>query len=165
MHMKQISCGSPKCANVPSMRKDDDGPTGRAIYEKWGDAALAGYQAVPDLLFKHQTDLKLNTTEMVVLLNVLMHWWYREKKPFPRPTTIARRMGTTTRTVQRAIVRMRRAGLLTEERDELGRTMLDPQPPRRPIGRIRADGRRFSYKDERGGSSGVAQLDRASALI
>ena len=53
-------------------------------HEKWGAAALAGFQTVPDLLLKHQKTLKISSAEMVVLLNVLMHWWYRDQMPFPR---------------------------------------------------------------------------------
>jgi hypothetical protein len=63
----------------------------------------AEFQIVPDLLLKNQKTLGLNATEMVVLLNVLMHWWHRDQKPFPRSTTIAKRMGITVRTVQRAL--------------------------------------------------------------
>jgi hypothetical protein len=65
------------------------GPT----HEKWGAAALAGFQTVPDLLLRHQKTLKISSAEMVVLLNVLMHWWYRDQMPYPRPTTIARSTG------------------------------------------------------------------------
>jgi helix-turn-helix protein len=103
-------------------------PTGGAVYEKWGEAARAGFQAVPDLLFKHQDDLKLNPTELVVLLNVLMHWWYRNQKPFPRPTTIARRMGRTVRTVQRAIAKLETEGLLVRQMGQNKMRVLDPDP-------------------------------------
>ena len=40
---------------------------------KWG-LALDGGQVLPDLLLKHQRDLKLTTTDMVVLLNLTMAW-------------------------------------------------------------------------------------------
>ncbi len=99
-----------------------------AVYEKWGEAARAGFQAVPDLLFKQQEALKLNPTELVVLLNVLMHWWYRDQKPFPRPTTIARRMGSTVRTVQRAITKLEREGLVQRQRGPKNVMVLDPDP-------------------------------------
>jgi DNA-binding MarR family transcriptional regulator len=80
------------------------------------------------LLFKHQVTLQLNPTEMVVLLNVLMHWWYRHQKPFPRPTTIARRMGSTVRTVQRSINKLVAEGLLVRTVGENNRPELDPEP-------------------------------------
>ncbi len=102
--------------------------TESAVYEKWGEAARAGFQAVPDLLLKQQETLKLNPTELVVLLNVLMHWWYRDQKPFPRPTTIARRMGSTVRTVQRAITKLESEGLVQRQRGPKNVMVLDPDP-------------------------------------
>jgi DNA-binding MarR family transcriptional regulator len=100
------------------------GPT----HEKWGAAALAGFQTVPDLLLRHQKTLKISSAEMVVLLNVLMHWWYRDQMPYPRPTTIARRMGTTVRTVQRALLKLQELGLLEKVENNNGGTSLDPTP-------------------------------------
>lgn len=102
--------------------------TASAVYEKWGEAARAGFLAVPDLLFKHQDTLGLSPTELVVLLNVLMHWWYRDQKPFPRPTSIARRMGSTVRTVQRAIAELEARGLLVRRFGVAKVPVLDPEP-------------------------------------
>lgn len=84
-----------------------------------------GYQLVPDVLVRHQTRLGLSCTEMIVLLNILMHWWESEPEhlPHPRPDQIARRMGTSVRTVQRSIEKMGRAGLIEwmpSERNEKG---------------------------------------------
>lgn len=105
-----------------------DAADGGQIIAKWGEAARAGYQAVPDLLLKHQDSLNLNPTELVVLLNVLMHWWYSHQKPFPRPTTIARRMGSTVRTVQRAIMKLESEGLLVRRINAKKIAELDPEP-------------------------------------
>lgn len=79
---------------------------------KWGPAGMAGFQIVPDLLLKHQMGLGLSATELLVLLNVTMHWWYPEQRPFPRSSVIAKRMGVETRTVQRAMERLRGLGLM-----------------------------------------------------
>lgn len=105
-----------------------DQPVGSAIYAKYGEASIAGFQAVPDILLKHQNDLGLSPTDLAVLLNVLMHWWYPEKKPFPRSTTIAKRMGVTPRTVQRSLQQLEALGLLVREKDAKGPTYLDPKP-------------------------------------
>ncbi len=98
------------------------------MYAKYGEAAVAGFQAVPDLLLKNQKDLGLSPTNVVVLLNVLMHWWYPEQKPFPRSTTIAKRMGISTRAVQRSLQRLQQLGLLAREKSEHGPSYLDPMP-------------------------------------
>lgn len=71
--------------------------------EKWGIAATPGWQPLPDVLLHNQAKLGLSPTDMLVLVNVLSHWWYVEEKPFPRVTTIAKRMNVTTRTVQRSL--------------------------------------------------------------
>lgn len=113
------------------------------VFGKYGEAAHAGFQAVPDLLLKHQQDLRLSATDMVVLLNVLMHWWYPEQKPFPRATTIATRMGVTIRTVQRSIHAMQENGILFKEVTDAatGPTYLDPAP-------LVAKLREFALKDK-----------------
>jgi len=105
-----------------------DAALNSAVIEKWGEAAKAGFQAIPDLLFKHQKTLAINTTELVVLLNVLMHWWYRDQKPFPRSTTIARRMGSDIRIVQRALARLEELELIERTKGPKKNTSyVDPQ--------------------------------------
>lgn len=104
--------------------------TGRpsAVTAKWGVAADAGFQMVPDVLLKSQATLGLSATELVVLLNLMMHWWYPEQKPFPRATTIAERMDIEVRSVQRAMARLRDLGLIKREKiaTEAGeRTVID----------------------------------------
>jgi DNA-binding MarR family transcriptional regulator len=102
--------------------------TSRPI-EKWGEAAVAGWQALPDLLLKHQSKLELTATELVVLINLLSYWWYVDELPFPRVTTLAKRMNVTPRTVQRAIQRLTELGLLkkvTDHKDGRERDVLDP---------------------------------------
>lgn len=99
-----------------------------AIYAKYGEASVAGFQAVPDLLLKHQHDLGLSAIDLVILLNVLMHWWYPGQKPFPRSSTIATRMGITTRTVQRSLQHMEDINILTREKTTASPTYLDPSP-------------------------------------
>ena len=89
--------------------------------DKWGEAAFGGFQMVPDLLLKKQVELGLSATDMLVLLNITMHWWYAEQRPFPRVSTVAERMGVDPRTVQRSMRKLVDLGLLdkvTEVTDE-----------------------------------------------
>lgn len=99
----------------------------KPVFAKYGEAAIGGFQAVPDLLLKNQAKLGISPTDMVVLLNVLMHWWYPANKPFPRSGSISKRIGVTPRTVQRSIINLEKAGLLIRETSE-GRTYLNPKP-------------------------------------
>jgi Mn-dependent DtxR family transcriptional regulator len=51
---------------------------------------------------------------MLVLINLLAHWWDPAKAAFPRSTTIARRMAVDTRTVQRSTSKLANSGLMTK---------------------------------------------------
>ena len=98
------------------------------IRQRWGSAvthALTGYTAVPDVLIRSQRELRLSRTEMVVILNLLMHWWHGDGKwPYPRISTIAGRMGVTRRTVERAIKSLESKGLIIHLEGEVGPTGL-----------------------------------------
>lgn len=91
------------------------------IQRKWGvavDAGLTGFQALPDVLVRNQHELGLSAGDMVVLLNILMHWWSPESWPHPRTQTIANRMGTSRRTVERHLARLEALGLIKRRRPE-----------------------------------------------
>lgn len=94
-------------------------PETRRVVEKWGAAGHAGFQLVPDLLLKNQAKLGLSPTDLVVLLNITMHWWYAGQRPFPRTSIIAKRMDVQTRTVQRSVERLRQLGLLQKVKETL----------------------------------------------
>lgn len=119
------------------------------IEEKWGPAGTAGFQAVPDLLLKYQLALGLTPTDMVVLLNVLMHWWYVDQKPFPRPTTIAKRMGLNVRTIQRSLHHMEELGLISRLKGENGATFVDPEPLVEKLSELALKDRDFQVRTER----------------
>lgn len=105
-----VFVGSMKGVKSKPVREDQPEPRA-SVKTKWGSAVTGGhngYQLLPDVLVRNQHKLGLTCMEMVVLINVLMHWWETapEKMPHPRPERIAKRIGTTTRTVQRAIERL-----------------------------------------------------------
>lgn len=83
-----------------------------APHRKWGIALNAGFQLLPDLVLKHQRRLGLGANDLVVLINLMMSWWYPERLPYPRPTTIAKRMGVGVRSVQRSLERLQQMGLI-----------------------------------------------------
>src|SRR5262245_36823355 len=89
-------------------------PNTHAFTEKWGEAAKAGFLMVPDLLLKHQGTLGLTPTELIVLLNICMHWWYAERLPRPRTPSIASRMRVQPRTVQRALKQLQKRKFITK---------------------------------------------------
>lgn len=94
-----------------------------AAAAKWSVVLMAGFQLLPDTLLKNQARLGLSPTDLGVLLNVLSHWWYKDQLPYPKSSTIARRMGVTPRTVQRSLQRLERRGFLRREK---GATKTEP---------------------------------------
>lgn len=96
--------------------EDDQAVAGGAVLgaaaRKWGEAARGGFQILPDVLVKNQAALGLNAVELVVLINLTMHWWYPDQHPYPRSTTIAQRMGVDVRTIQRALAHLGELGLI-----------------------------------------------------
>jgi hypothetical protein len=97
--------------------RDRAADVGVAIVErsrqKWGTAADAGFQIIPDVLFRCQRFLDLDPTDLVILSNIMLHWWYEEDLPHPRPSIIAKRMNVSTRTVERHIEGMEKKGLIS----------------------------------------------------
>lgn len=87
------------------------------VAEKWQGAVKegAGFVAVPMVLLRLQAKYELSATDMLVLINLLAHWWDPARSVFPRTTTIAQRMGIEPRTVQRSTKKLLTKGLMTRE--------------------------------------------------
>ena len=92
------------------------------VTERWQGAVApgAGFVAVPMSLLRLQTQYGLTATDMMVLINLIAHWW--DARPvYPRTTTIAKRMGVTKRTVQRSLQALIKKGFLDRDWLEDGR--------------------------------------------
>ena len=84
-----------------------------AIAAKWGDKVIAqGYCAVPSLLLRAQKRLKLNPSQLAVLLQIVDHWWDADRKPYPSKAELSDRLGISERQVQRYIGDLEKEGLL-----------------------------------------------------
>jgi len=79
---------------------------------KWGGAAKAGFQVIPNVLFRAQKHLELDSVDIVVLLNISMHWWGASNLPFPSPVIIAQRMNVSRRTIERRLQKLEKRGFL-----------------------------------------------------
>jgi len=79
---------------------------------RWGVAGQDGFQPVPHSLFKHQAGLDLSNSELVTLLNILDFWWLSDRLPFPGVAMLAKRMGVSDRSVQRAVEKLENKGLI-----------------------------------------------------
>lgn len=70
---------------------------------KWGHAGQAGFQIVPNVLLRAQQQLELDASDVVILLNLSLHWWSADNLPSPSPRIIANRMGVSRRTIERRL--------------------------------------------------------------
>jgi DNA-binding MarR family transcriptional regulator len=73
------------------------------VRDKWDGATDPGFLTLPYVLLLHQAELGISSEHLNVLLNVIAHWHSNGRMPYPRSTSIARRMGISERTVQRSL--------------------------------------------------------------
>lgn len=107
-------------------KESSDNERIRRVEDKYGEASKGGFQALPDILLKSQGRLGISSPEMVVLINILSYWWYSKELPFPTAGTIAKRMGASPRTTERAISSLASKKLLERIKRKKGGNYLDP---------------------------------------
>jgi len=72
--------------------------------KKFGKTVMShGLYIVPALILRAQARLLLNSTQMVVLLQLLDFWWAADSSAHPSIKTIAERVDLTPKQVQRTI--------------------------------------------------------------
>jgi len=83
---------------------------------KWSKALMAaGYTVVPYVLLDRQDELKLSPVELNVLMQLANYWWQADNLPHPSKASLAKRMGVSPKTVQRAIRRLQAAGFINRK--------------------------------------------------
>ena len=91
-------------------------PEQRHSEKKWGVAVMSHGQCIlPSILLRAQARLLVNSTQMVVLLQLVEHWWTAESKVFPSMATIADRIALTPKQVQRTVDALVAKGLITKK--------------------------------------------------
>lgn len=80
---------------------------------KWGKAVMShGYCLLPSILLQAQARLAVSAQEMMVLLQLVEHWWTPESKVYPSKETLGERIGLSEKQVQRHIRRLEEAKLV-----------------------------------------------------
>lgn len=80
---------------------------------KWTKPLMdAGWTAFPSVILDNQRKLGLEPIDVNILLQILKHWWYADRLPYPSKRHVAEAIGVTARTVQRRIARMEKNGLI-----------------------------------------------------
>lgn len=83
---------------------------------KWGGLEKGGWTVVPNDLLRYQGKLKLDSSQLNVLLNLLRFWWEANKAPFPSPKKIADEMAVSERTVLRKLAELEEKGVITKQK-------------------------------------------------
>jgi len=87
--------------------------TENILNQKWSPDALSmGWVSFPSSLLFIQKSLGLSPAGLNVLLHLIMHWWTPSEDPYPSQESIAKRMGVSKRTVQRAMQELEDNGLI-----------------------------------------------------
>jgi hypothetical protein len=81
----------------------------------WGKDLIEGlgFTAIPSILLERQADLGLDPVDVTILLHLASFWRDRNNPPWPSKKTLAIRMGTTPRTVQRHTARLEEKGFIS----------------------------------------------------
>ncbi|MGF6988761.1 hypothetical protein F0160_36865 [Paraburkholderia sp. JPY303] len=139
------------------------------IQEKFGDALLLGFTVVPAILLRDQHALRLNDGEMLVAMHLLLAWWEKDRLPYTRPATIARRMGVTARTVQRHMKGLEEKKLLVRivDPEDSEKTSFDLTPlvnRLKELGRKAAEARWNAQMAQHAGEQSASGLPEAAHL-
>lgn len=87
-----------------------------------------GYCIIPSILLQAQARLLVTPQEMVVLLQLVEHWWRADSKVYPSYATLSERVGLSKKQVQRHIVSLEQKKLLKRiERRAKGRGKITNQ--------------------------------------
>lgn len=84
--------------------------------KKWSKPLMdAGWTAFPSIILEKQHALGLDALDVNIILYLATYWWESENKPHPTKKTIAEALNVNSRTVQRRIAEMEKAGFITRE--------------------------------------------------
>jgi hypothetical protein len=91
----------------------DTSRTLRESEKKWGRPAIAaGFTLFPSVLLQKQHALGLDCIDVVIILQILKHWWHAESAPFPSQVQLAKTMSVDLSTIKRHLARLKDAGLI-----------------------------------------------------
>ena len=101
----------------------------KASERKWSKPVMdLGFCIVPSLLLKAQRRLRLNPTQLAVLMHLADYWWDVDRNPYPSKKTLGERLALSARQVQRHIADLEAMGYVKRiERRALHRGKLSNQ--------------------------------------
>jgi hypothetical protein len=85
--------------------------------KKWGRELIeAGWTLVPNVFLKGQRALGLSTTDLVILIQLMRHWWSRDNPPYVGKKALADAMGLEARHIRRRLNALQQNGLIASQR-------------------------------------------------
>lgn len=110
--MSKKAVGNAELLKFPDAAKKETNETSK----KWGLPVLdLGFTIVPSLLLKAQARLDLTAQELVVLLQIIDHWWDADNWPYPGKAILAERLNLSTKQIQRHTASLEKKGILTKK--------------------------------------------------
>jgi DNA-binding transcriptional regulator YhcF (GntR family) len=107
---------------VPFPTKEKEGK--RKWDKMWGKSVVDyGYVALPRLLLEGQRRLGLNSTQMMILIQLANLWWDPGKNPWPSKARLANSLGLSPRQVQRIIGELEQGGFVARRERFRANTM------------------------------------------
>lgn len=111
------------------------------IVDKWGqEVAERGFAQVPNYLLLINQFLdeksKLSPTELLILVQLIGSWWKKDDLPFPSMATLARRIGVSSRQIQRSVNRLEELGLIQRTKRREGGVISSNAYDLRPLAGI-----------------------------
>lgn len=100
-------------SNIIPLRGLGKSSRARGFEEKWGPmAGKVGFTMIPTTLLRGAARLQLDPPKFAIVLQLLEHWWERDRDPYPSKETIATRVKLSPRQVQRHIAMLEKEGLV-----------------------------------------------------
>lgn len=101
-----------------------------SVAERWAGLKKIDlpFVAVPMDLLRHQGDLGLSSSDLVLIVNLAAHRWKSGQVVYPSNATLAKRTGMSEQTIQRILKRLQDAGLLRRVRHPEGGRAFDLSP-------------------------------------
>lgn len=92
-------------------KKKQDGL--RENERKWGKKLWSlGWVAIPAVVLKYQDDLKIDSVDLGLIMQLIRHWWYKDRDPFPSLAELGRCLKVSRSTVQRHLKKLCEMGYI-----------------------------------------------------
>lgn len=88
-------------------------PESKSFERRWTKKVLEpGFTLIPSALLRALVRLHIEPIELSVLLQMIDHWWEDADMPFPSKKRLGERIGVSEKTIQRAVARLEKEGLI-----------------------------------------------------